>query len=52
MCWDEWLEVYADDPRLEWALRELAKWVKDGDAAPECILKYSEKVEEKETSNE
>lgn len=39
-CWDKWQEKYATAPRLEWALRELAKWHKEGDNAPECVLKY------------
>lgn len=44
VCWSTddyanpgWLEKYDGDPRLEWALRELAKWVKEGDGAPECV---------------
>ena len=53
MCWEDWLKEFADDPRLEWALRELAKWHKDGDNAPECVLKYVTNGEgEKEAEGE
>ena len=41
-CWSVWVEKYKDDPRLEWSLRELAKWRKEGDGAPECVLQFVE----------
>jgi len=53
MCWGDWLKEFADDTRLEWALRELSKWHKDGDNAPECVLKYVVKDKgEKEAEGE
>lgn len=36
-CWDEW-ETW-QHPEREWALAELAKWVRDGDDAPEIVLR-------------
>ena len=42
MCWGKWMTEFKDDPRLEWALRELAKWYKEGDGVPDCVLKFVE----------
>lgn len=34
-CWDEWAQF--KHPERDWALDELAKWVKDGDGAPKLV---------------
>lgn len=34
-CWELWQQF--DHPDREWALNELAKWVKQGDNAPSCV---------------
>lgn len=36
-CWDKFLGVEIDLTLREWALGELAKWVTEGDDAPEVI---------------
>jgi hypothetical protein len=41
MCWAAW-EMF-EHPAREWAIDELAKWVKDGDDAPEFIRERAEK---------
>ncbi len=38
-CWDELLALKV--PHKKWALRTLAKWVKEGDGAPEVLKKLS-----------
>jgi hypothetical protein len=40
-CWDDFLERI-EDPHKTWALKELAKWVKEGNGAPECVTQYVE----------
>ena len=37
-CWNDFLAL--NDPQMEWAHRELAKWVTKDDGAPECVTKY------------
>jgi hypothetical protein len=39
-CWEQFLAL--DDPLKEWALDELAKWVQDGDNAPEMLREWRE----------
>ena len=41
-CWEQWV-VY-EHPERAWALAELAKWVKPGDGAPQCVLDAKEKA--------
>ena len=36
-CWN-WFLAMTDNPALEWALTEFAKWVTDGDSAPKCVI--------------
>ena len=36
-CWDYYCALPLNDDVKEWAMNELAKWVKDGDDAPEEI---------------
>ena len=40
-CWDVWTKL--DHPARDWAIKELSKWVKDDDGAPE-ILQNSAKI--------
>lgn len=39
LCWQDFATM--DDPLKEWALDELAGWVKAGDGAPEILLRCS-----------
>ncbi len=40
-CWEEFLGL--THPQRQWALEELAKWVKDGDNAPEILKRMAAK---------
>jgi hypothetical protein len=35
LCWKDWEKF--QHPERGWAIKELAKWVKDGDDAPDFI---------------
>jgi len=35
-CWSQFLAI--NDPLTDWALDELAKWVQDGDGAPNVVV--------------
>ena len=39
---DDWLSIVVD--HRAWALTELAKWVKDGDGAPDAVHQYVQKA--------
>ena len=43
-CWHRYLRM-TDNPALEWALDELAKWVQPDDHAPQCV---TDRVKSKE----
>ena len=45
-CWTQFLAI--DEPLRDWALDELAKWVKDGDDAPECVRERAAVLKEGE----
>jgi hypothetical protein len=47
-CWKEFLSL--NDPITEWALDELAKWVQDGDNAPEMLKTKSSTPQETKPS--
>ena len=43
-CWDDFAAKCKADPLWPWAIEELAKWVQDGDNAPE-LLKLAQRKE-------
>ena len=48
LCWEEFLKL--EHPEREWALKTLAKYVRDGDGAPDVLRKLrdaEEKAKEK-----
>jgi len=42
-CWEKW-ETWKN-PQKSWALKELSKWIKGGDGAPDLVKKYTKKVQ-------
>jgi uncharacterized protein YjbI with pentapeptide repeats len=41
-CWEKWVKI--EHSQRDWALAELAKWVKDGDGAPAIMRRLAEKI--------
>lgn len=42
-CWGKWATW--KHPQKTWALKELAKWITDGDDAPDLVKKYAKQDE-------
>ena len=50
-CWEDFAKIHVElapilADEIEWALKTMAKWVKDGDKAPDILREYADKLKE------